>query len=176
MQSFQASIYDRDAVKFMWQELEAVGISPLTTAAQVDKLLKDSKGTALVIVNSVCGCSAGNARPGVAVALQNNLIPDHLATVFAGVDMEAVQRAREYMTDMPPSSPSVALFRDGKLVYMLHRRDIEGSDAHEVAEKLTAAFNQYCTRKGPSVSAETVQKVFGSGYMPGCSSDYKLKQ
>jgi len=168
-------MYDRDAVTFMWKELEAVGVRPLQNAQDVDDLLKNNKGTALVVVNSVCGCAAGHARPGVALALQNTVIPDQSATVFAGVDVEAVQKARDYMTGMPPSSPSVTLFKDGKLVFMLERKDIEGSTATDVSAKLKKAFDAHCTKAGPSVSAETVQQVFGSGVMPKCGTDYTSK-
>ncbi len=167
------SMYDREQVKFMWQELEQVGLKPLFTPQEVDTVIKEGKGTTLVMVNSVCGCSAGYARPGVALALQNKVIPDNLTTVFAGVDMEATQRARELMTDMPPSSPSVALFKDGELVFMLHRRQIEGSSAEMVAEALVEAFNEHCSKSGPSVSKEVFMKVYGEGWGPVCGSQFE---
>src|SRR5690348_3507410 len=109
-------IYDPEAVAPMWQELAAVGVEPLKTPEQVDQVLKPATGTALVVVNSVCGCAAGQARPGVMHALQNGVIPDRYVTVFAGVDRDAVERAREYMSPYPPSSPCMGLFKDGKLV------------------------------------------------------------
>jgi putative YphP/YqiW family bacilliredoxin len=144
----------------MWKELEEIGVRPLTTAQAVDKAMADKAGTVMILVNSVCGCAAGHARPGVAVALQNSIIPDRLYTVFAGVDNEATKRAREYMTDMPPSSPSVALFKDGNLVYMLHRRQIERLDIDNVARALVEAFEQHCAAKGPSVPLDTMVKAF----------------
>jgi len=155
------SYYDREMVKPMWQELAEVGVRPLTTAAQVDEFLKNSEGTALLIINSVCGCAAGNARPGVAMALQNKVIPDHLVTVFAGVDHEATSKARDYIKGYPPSSPSVALFKNGEVVFMLERHQIEGVTAELVAEKIVAAFDQHCSKTGPSVSEEQLKKAFG---------------
>jgi len=167
------SRYDRDAVAFMWKELEEVGVQPLTTAEQVDTELKKADGTTLLVVNSVCGCAAGTARPGVALALQNETIPDRLTTVFAGVDMEATQKARDHLAEIPPSSPSVFLFKDGKLVAALHRSDIEGTPPQMIAHKLSEAFNEHCSRKGPSVSMETVAKVFGLNEDPACGSSYE---
>ncbi|HEX2896721.1 MAG TPA: BrxA/BrxB family bacilliredoxin [candidate division Zixibacteria bacterium] len=155
------SYYDREMAKPMWQELADIGVKPLTSGPEVDQFMSSSKGTVLIVVNSVCGCSASNARPGVALALQNKVIPDNLATVFAGVDREATAKAREYIVGYPPSSPSVALFRDGKLVFMLERHSIEGSAAEEVAAELTASFNEHCTRSGPSVPEEQLKKAFG---------------
>ncbi len=160
-------LYDLDAVRPMSLELENIGIVSLKTSDDVDNALKNKPGTAIIVVNSVCGCAAGHARPGVGLALQNNLIPDHLFTVFAGVDREATQRAREYMSDVPPSSPSVALFKDGQLVFMLHRRQIEMMDAEDVAGILIEAFNEYCTAAGPSVPLEKFQDNFTP---PQCSS------
>ena len=112
-------MYDERMVAPMRQELTRLGIEELRTPAQVDAKLKETKGTTLVVVNSVCGCSARNARPAVARALQHSAVPDHLTTVFAGQDMEAAARARSYFTGYPPSSPSIALLKDGKLVYMM---------------------------------------------------------
>src|SRR5438445_8901196 len=113
-------IYDPEAVAPMWQELAAVGVEPLTSPEQVDLLLGTRPGTALVIVNSVCGCAAGQARPGVMLALQNSVIPNRYVTVFAGVDRDAVRRARHIIADSPPSPPTVPFFKDGKLVFILH--------------------------------------------------------
>jgi putative YphP/YqiW family bacilliredoxin len=168
-------MYDREAVKPLWQELAQIGVQPLTTAAEVDAELTRTEGTTLVIVNSVCGCAAGSARPGVALALQNKLIPDRLLTVFAGVDMEATARAREYMQGIPPSSPCVALFADGRLVYMLERRHIEGNPAPLIAEHLKKAFDQTCHREGPSVAPEVFQKIFGMDVEPECGSTFRIK-
>jgi len=153
------SIYDREAVAPMWQELAAVGVEPLTTAGQVEEALGATKGTVLVIVNSICGCAAGHARPGVMLALQNAIIPDRSVTVFAGVDREAVDRARQYMAPYPSSSPSMGLFKDGKQVLMLHRTDIQEMNEEQVAAALTKAFAEHCARSGPSVDPETYQKL-----------------
>jgi len=155
------SHYDREMVKPMWQELADIGVKPFTSAAEVDDFMASSTGTSLIVVNSVCGCAAGNARPGVALALQNNVIPDHLATVFAGVDREATDKARKYIKGYPPSSPSVALFKNGQVVFVLERHQIEGAPAEEVAAELTTAFDQHCSKGGPSVSHEQLKKAFG---------------
>jgi putative YphP/YqiW family bacilliredoxin len=117
------------------------------------------EGSTLVIVNSVCGCAAGSARPGVTRALQHGVIPDHLTTVFAGVDREATERARQFMEGIPPSSPSIALFKDGKLVHMLERRHIEMMNEQMVAENLAQAFDEHCSRTGPSVSKEVYESL-----------------
>lgn len=124
-------------------ELTAIGARELKTTAAVDQQL-GSPGTVLLVVNSVCGCAAGKARPGVAMALKHPNRPDTLATVFAGADLEATARAREHLAPYPPSSPSIGLFLNGKLVWMMERRDIEGQDAQAISRQLTAAFDQYC--------------------------------
>lgn len=147
-------MYDPEDVKPMREELLAVGIEELTTAEDVDRVIPHSKGTALVVVNSVCGCAAGGARPAVAIALQNDKIPDHLYTVFAGVDREATQQARSYMDGHPPSSPSIAMFKDGKLVMMMGRHDIEGYSPDQIAARLKEGFDRLCSRPGPSIPAE----------------------
>jgi putative YphP/YqiW family bacilliredoxin len=144
----------------MWKELEDIGIKPLTTTQAVDEVMADKKGTVMILVNSVCGCAAGHARPGVALALQGKVIPDRLYTVFAGVDREATARAREYMTDMPSSSPSVALFKGGQLIFMLHRRQIELMDMDNVAKHLSQAFAEHCQATGPSVPPDIMARAF----------------
>jgi putative YphP/YqiW family bacilliredoxin len=136
--------YDERFVEPMRHELTEIGFTELTTAEQVDSTLTDAKGTTLVVVNSICGCAARNARPAVRVALENPLRPEHLTTVFAGQDLEATERARSYFTGYPPSSPSMALLKDGKLVYMLERWQIEGRPSDEIAHDLVNAFNKYC--------------------------------
>jgi bacilliredoxin len=151
-------LYDPEAVRPMWEELAQCGMSPLRTAAEVDEVLS-RPGTALIVVNSICGCAAGGARPGVTQALQGAIIPDHLTTVFAGVDMEATQRARERMPEIAPSSPSVGLFKDGALVYALERRHIERMTPEAVATELQKAFGAHCTRKGPSVPPDVYGQV-----------------
>jgi putative YphP/YqiW family bacilliredoxin len=125
-------------------EMTDMGARELRTAQAVDDVVKSSAGVVMLVVNSVCGCAAGKARPGIARALQNRNRPDVVATVFAGADIEATDRARGYFTGYPPSSPSVALLRDGQLVYMMERRQIEGQSADAIARQLMAAFDQYC--------------------------------
>lgn len=127
----------------MRDELTRLGFEELRTPALVDQAV-ERPGTTLIVVNSVCGCAAGKARPGIALALGNGVRPDHLGTVFAGGDLEATARAREHFAPYPPSSPSVALLKDGKLVFMMERRDIEGSPADAIARRLQEAFAQYC--------------------------------
>ena len=128
----------------------------------------------MLVVNSVCGCAAGSCRPGVALSLQHAVIPDRLHTVFAGVDLEATQRAREFLKGIPPSSPSVALFKDGRLVFMLQRTDIEGNQPQSIAQALQKAYDQTCSRRGPSVTPEQFQRTFGSPE-PSCGSTFRIK-
>jgi putative YphP/YqiW family bacilliredoxin len=137
-------MYDERLVTPMRQELTELGVKELRTVDEVDSSLKDTAGTTLVVVNSVCGCSARMARPAVAIALQNPIKPDHLTTVFAGQDVDATNRARGYFTGFPPSSPQIGLLKDGELVFMLERWQIESRDAEEIAHDLVNAFNQYC--------------------------------
>jgi putative YphP/YqiW family bacilliredoxin len=144
-------MYDERLVAPMRQELTRIGFRELRTADEVDSTLKAAKGTALVVVNSICGCAARNARPAVATALQNTARPELLTTVFAGQDPDAAQRARSYFTGYPPSSPSIGLLKDGKLVFMLERWQIEGRPAPDIAEDLVEAFNQHCQTSGAAV-------------------------
>ena len=137
-------MYDERLVAPMREDLTRLGVEELKTADAVDAKLRDSTGTTLVVVNSVCGCAARNARPAVARALQHEVKPDSLATVFAGQDVDAVRQARTYFAGYPPSSPQIALLKDGKLVYMLERHQIEGRTAEEIAQDLTGAFDRYC--------------------------------
>lgn len=137
-------MYDERFVTPMRQELTQIGVEEMRTPAEVDAKLKEAKGTTLVVVNSICGCAARNARPAVAKALQHAVKPDSLTTVFAGQDIEATQKARSYFTGYPPSSPQIGLLKDGKLVFMLERHQIEGRTAGEVADDLVAAFDRYC--------------------------------
>jgi putative YphP/YqiW family bacilliredoxin len=153
-------MYDEEAVQPMRDELLAYGFDELRTAEAVDEALSNSTGTVFVVVNSVCGCAAGSARPGAGVALQNKVIPDRMCTVFAGQDRDAVDRVREtYLADYPPSSPSMALFKDGKPVFMMERRMIEGRRPEEIARELTKAFEEHCSRTGPSVAPEDFAKI-----------------
>ena len=150
-------LYDLEAVRPMWEELADCGVTPLHEPEAVDDLL-GRPGTALVVVNSICGCAAGSARPGITMALQNGRIPDHLGTVFAGVDRDATERARERMAGVPPSSPSVALFENGRLVYTLERRQIERTPPQAIAAALAAAFDAHCGREGPSVPRDVWER------------------
>ena len=127
-------------------EMTAMGARELRTAAAVDDTVKNSSGVVMMVVNSVCGCAAGKARPGIAKALQHQNRPDVLATVFAGADIEATDRARQYFSGYAPSSPSIGLLRDGKLVYMMERSQIESRSADLIAAELTKAFDEHCTR------------------------------
>jgi putative YphP/YqiW family bacilliredoxin len=139
-------MYDERLVTPMRQELTRIGIEELRTPAEVDAKLANATGTTLVVVNSVCGCAARNARPAVTQALlQGSVKPDALTTVFAGQDKEAVQRARSYFPGYPPSSPQIALLKDGELVFMLERHDIEGRTAEEIAKDIVGAFEKYCS-------------------------------
>jgi putative YphP/YqiW family bacilliredoxin len=134
----------------MREELTRLGVKELHSAEDVDEAVANTPGTLMIVVNSVCGCAGGKARPGVALALNHSVRPDAIATVFAGVDNEATARARGYFTGYPPSSPSIAMLRDGKLVYMLERRNIENRDAPEIAAELTAAFEKFCGTGTPA--------------------------
>jgi bacilliredoxin len=128
----------------MRQELLDLGIRELRTADDVDAAVANTSGTLMIVVNSVCGCAAGKARPGIALALRHGARPDAMASVFAGFDVAATDRARAYFNGYPPSSPSIALLRKGELVYMLQRSDIESRDALAIAQRLTAAFDEHC--------------------------------
>lgn len=136
--------YPEIMIKPMREDLTRLGVEELRTADAVDSTVSNSTGTLMVIVNSICGCAAGKARPGVALALEHGVKPDKVATVFAGADIEATERARSYFTGYGPSSPSIALLKDGKLVYMLERYQIEGRNASQIASELTNAFDQHC--------------------------------
>jgi len=137
--------YDPVLVQPMRDELTALGIRELKTAAEVDGALGSAEGTTMVVVNSVCGCAAGNARPAIALALRHSALPDRSLTVFAGQDVEATSTAREYFTGYRPSSPSIGLLSDRKIVFMLERHQIEGRPAEEIARDLTSAFDDHCT-------------------------------
>lgn len=140
-------MYDERIVQPMRAELTRLGIEETRTAADVENVLGPRKGTVLVVVNSVCGCAAGNARPAIAKALQNASVkPEKMITVFAGNDKEATQQARSYFTGYRPSSPSIVLLRDGEVVKMLERHNIEGRDADTIAAELVQAFDEYCAK------------------------------
>ena len=138
------TMYPEPLVAPMRAELSGIGFEELRTPDAVDAALRDAKGTTMVVVNSVCGCSARNARPAAAIAIRHDRKPDRLTTVFAGQDAEATARARSYFTGYPPSSPQIGLLKDGQLVFMLERWQIEGRPAEEIAKDLEAAFDEYC--------------------------------
>lgn len=137
-------MYPPELVAPMKEDLTSVGFEQLTAPSDVDSVLNNNEGTVLVVVNSVCGCAAANARPAAKMAVQNAKKPSKLTTVFAGVDAEATEQARKYMLPYPASSPSMALFKDGRLVHFIERHHIEGRPAEMIAESLTAAFDEYC--------------------------------
>lgn len=147
-----AGMYPEEMVAPMREELTRIGFREMRTPDEVDAALSQQRGTALVVVNSICGCAAGRARPAVAQALDHSARPDALLTVFAGQDRGATEQARSYFTGYGPSSPSIALLRDGKLIFMLERSDIEGRDPYSIAEDLTRAFDRFCK---PTASSAT---------------------
>ncbi len=137
-------MYPAELVQPMKDDLTSVGFEQLTNSTEVDHAINETQGTMLVVVNSVCGCAAGNMRPGVKLSLHHDKTPSKLTTVFAGVDTEAVAQARKYFLPYPPSSPSIALFKDGKLVHFLERHHIEGGSAQMIAANLAAAYDEFC--------------------------------
>ena len=139
--------YPEEFIGPMRQELTQLGVQETRTPEDVDAMLGLQSGTVLMVINSMCGCAAGRARPGIALALRHAVVPEKVATVFAGGDLEATARVREYLHEYPPSSPSVALFREGKPVFMLQRHQIENRDATEIAQILTEAFDQFCVKQ-----------------------------
>lgn len=136
-------MYPPELVAPMKEELADVGFDQLFTAEEVDSAIK-KEGSTLLVINSVCGCAAGSMRPGVKLSLENDKLPKNMTTAFAGVDGSAVERARQYMLPYPPSSPSIALFKDGKLVHMIERHHIEGRTAQMIADNLKAAYSEFC--------------------------------
>ncbi len=165
-------LYDQDAVQPMRDELVAVGLEELRSAEEVDAVINVSDDkTVFVVVNSVCGCAAGGARPGVSLALQNKIIPDKLYTVFAGQDRDATDRARGYVKNFAPSSPSAALFKNGEVLYFLPRYEIEGYSPQQIAAKLIDAFEEHCSRQGPSITPEQFAQV---EYAKQCGSKIPL--
>lgn len=144
MMSMSFEQYMRDKVQPMRDELTSIGCTELRTPEEVEEKLATAKGTALIVVNSVCGCAAGQCRPGVREALKHDVTPDHLFTVFAGQDKEATAKVREFFTPYPPSSPSIALMKDGLLVHFIERHTVEDRSAEQIAANLTAAFDKFC--------------------------------
>jgi putative YphP/YqiW family bacilliredoxin len=145
--------YPEFMIRPMREDLTRLGFEETRTPEQVDEVITKSKGTVMMVVNSVCGCAAGKARPGIALALEHTVKPDRVATVFAGADIEATERARSYFTGYQPSSPSIALLKDGKLVYILERYEIEGKGPEQIAQELTAAFDEHCSSNTEAASA-----------------------
>ncbi len=155
--------YKPEQVQSMRDELTYVGFTELLTPDKVDEIITQSKErsdeTFFVVVNSVCGCAAGSARPGVTSALQNDIIPDNLYTVFAGMEKAAVRQLRKYLEPNLPSSPCMALFKGGELIEMIHRHDIEARSAGETTESIVKLFNDYCDAAGPSIPREKFDKL-----------------
>jgi len=155
----QAPMYDPEFVKPLREELVSVGVQELLTAEDVDSVLGEKKGTVLLMVNSICGCAAGSARPGVMLSLQNDKIPYHMTTVFAGQDRAATDRAREYVKGFQPSSPCIVLFKDGEVAGIIERSSIEGRQPQEIAAALKNTYDEHCERQGPSISREEFEKI-----------------
>ena len=165
-------MYDQNTVQPMRDELVAVGFTELLTVKDVEEsLLVNDDKTALVMINSVCGCAAGSARPGVSLALQHKTIPDKLFTVFAGQERDAVDRIRQLILNYPPSSPSVALFKNGKLIYFMQRFEIEGRDPEFISNELKNAFDELCNKQGPSVNPEHFANIM---HAKACGSKIPL--
>jgi putative YphP/YqiW family bacilliredoxin len=162
--NIKAPVYDPEAVQPMRDELTYVGFREATTPQMVDEFISQNNNeTVFVFINSVCGCAAGSARPAAALALQNKIIPDKLITAFAGQDRDAVDHLRnKFLGDIPPSSPFMALFKNGKLLYSMPRLKIEGRYAEEIAEELREVFNQNCKTEGPSISKEMFDKLINA--------------
>ena len=140
-------MYPEFLIAPMREELTRYGVRELRGAADVDQVLTETPGTVMVVVNSVCGCAAGKARPGVVLALNHDVKPDMVTTVFAGADVEATERARSYFAGYAPSSPAIAMLRGGKMIYMMERHQIENQTAEDIAQQLTAAFDKYCVKE-----------------------------
>src|ERR687894_2956200 len=144
--------YSEILIKPMREDLTRIGVEETRSPEQVEEAITNTKGTLLVVVNSVCGCAAGKARPGIARALQSDVRPDRAITVFAGADIEASNAARAHFTPYPPSSPQIALFKDGRLVYMVERHQIENRTAEEIAAELKSVFAEHCTPAGAATA------------------------
>lgn len=154
--------YPEELVTPMREELTSIGIQELRDADEVDAFLAQKSGTTMVVINSVCGCAAGGARPGVALALGHASRPDRVGTVFAGQDLEAVARVREHLEGIPPSSPAIALFKDGELVHFVPRHWIEGRDPRTIAQDLATAFDEFCAAPSAGASGKPSGKPSGA--------------
>ncbi len=165
-------MYDQNAVQPMRDELVAVGFTELMTIDDVDKAINTKDDTtALVMINSVCGCAAGSARPGISLSLQNKIIPDKLFSGFAGQERDAVDAIRKNVKGFPPSSPSIALFKNGELLYFMPRQHIEGRTAEDISTDLRAVYEKYCSKEGPSISPEQFSQVM---HAKACGSKIPL--
>ncbi|GAB1441577.1 BrxA/BrxB family bacilliredoxin [Ignavibacteriales bacterium] len=172
LNTLKSPLYDEASVQHMRDELVAVGFEEARTPEAIDDAIQNNPGkTVFVVINSVCGCAAGSARPGVSLALQHDTIPDKYYTVFAGQERDAVDQLRSYIKGFPPSSPSAALFKDGELLYFLPRLDIEGRTAAEISQDIMIAFEKHCSAKGPSIPADQFEKVL---YAKMCGSKIPL--
>lgn len=169
----KSPLYDQNSVQPYRDELIAVGFTELLTPNSVDEALSQNEDKiSLVFMNSVCGCAAGSARPGVSLALQNQKIPDNLYTVFAGQEREAVEMVRsKYIKNFPPSSPCISIFKNGELVYFMQRMDIEGNTAESIANDLKQVFDKICTKEGPSITPEQFEQI---SYAKQCGSKIPL--
>ena len=167
-----APMYDQNAVQHMRDELVAVGFNELLSSEEVENAINtnDDK-TTLVMINSVCGCAAGSARPGISQALQNEIIPNKLFTGFAGQEKEAVEKIRELVGGFPPSSPSIALFKNGEVIHFMQRHEIEGKMPEEISDYWREVFNIHCSNKGPSISPENFAEVM---HAKSCGSKIPL--
>lgn len=172
LNTLRPPLYDQESVQHMRDELVAVGFEEAGTPEEVDAAILNNPGKSVfVVINSVCGCAAGSARPGVSLALQHSIIPDKYYTVFAGQERDAIDRLRSYIKGFPPSSPSAAIFKDGELLYFMPRLDIEGRTAAEISQDLMVAFEKFCSAKGPSIPADQFEKVL---YAKMCGSKIPL--
>lgn len=160
LNAYKPPMYDQEAVQPFRDELLAVGFEEALTPDQVEDAILNNPGkTVLFMINSVCGCAAGSARPGVSLALQHRIIPDKLFTVFAGQERDAVDKLRSFIKGFPPSSPSVALFKDGEVAYFMPRLNIEGYSTGQIAQELMVAFEKHCSSQGPSIPPDAFEKV-----------------
>jgi putative YphP/YqiW family bacilliredoxin len=172
LNTLRPPLYDEDSVQHMRDELVAVGFEEAGTPEAIDAAILNNPGkTVFVVINSVCGCAAGSARPGISLALQHNVIPDKLYTTFAGQERDAVDRLRSYIKGVPPSSPSAAIFKDGEVLFFLPRLDIEGRTAAEISQDLMVAFEKHCSAQGPSIPPDAFEKVL---YAKMCGSKIPL--
>ncbi|MBN8544593.1 MAG: BrxA/BrxB family bacilliredoxin [Ignavibacteria bacterium] len=172
LNTLRPPLYDQESVQPFRDELLAVGFREATTPAEVDAAILNNPGkTVLAVINSVCGCAAGSARPGVSLSLQHTVIPDKLITVFAGQERDAVDTLRGHLKGYPPSSPSVALFKDGEVIFFMPRLQIEGRSAAQISHDLISAYDQFCSAEGPSIPPDAFDKVM---YAKMCGSKIPL--